>query len=346
MALIQLNINELDKYITYEPIEILKDFKINGDIFYVDYIIKYILKLNTSYKTITTYNKGNVSNKSSKNIVLIDGYYIVSFTGTINKNISTLDINEYFKIQQNIRNKIVQQNKNAANYNIKICELLYDYVKNNIKTFIIYNYFLLYIIGQYKHIIYENKNKSTEIIKVHSNINREEGTYITHIIKSIQSSNIECLEIGMAFGTSAAYILLNDNTKLTSIDPFQTTQWASNGLKLLQQMNINKRHKLIEKKSYIALPELLEKKKKYDFIFIDGWHTFDYTLLDFFYSDLLLNIGGYIVIDDALHKGVNKCIRYIETNYKHYKHIESPKSFGIYKKIKEDDREWFYHNNF
>jgi hypothetical protein len=28
-----------------------------------------------------------------------------------------------------------------------------------------------------------------------------------------------------------------------------------------------------------------------DFAFMDGWHTFDYTLLDFFYTDKL---GGHV----------------------------------------------------
>ena len=47
---------------------------------------------------------------------------------------------------------------------------------------------------------------------------------------------------------------------------------------------------------------------KFDLIFIDGWHTFYYTLVDFFYSNLLLKIGGMIIIDDALHAGVAKCV--------------------------------------
>ena len=71
---------------------------------------------------------------------------------------------------------------------------------------------------------------------------------------------------------------------LTSIDPFQKTQWNSNGLKLLTNSKLINRHNLIEK-SYEALPELLkDNKNKFDFIFIDGWHTFDYTLIDFFYE--------------------------------------------------------------
>jgi len=92
-------------------------------------------------------------------------------------------------------------------------------------------------------------------------------------------------------------------------------------------------------KSYEALPELLKNSEaKFDFIFIDGWHTFDYTLIDFFYADKLLKVGGIIIIDDALHKGVEKSVKYISTNYKFYQKLESPITVACYKKIKEDNR--------
>ncbi len=102
---------------------------------------------------------------------------------------------------------------------------------------------------------------------------------------------------------------------------------------------------MIEEKSYIALPALL-KKAKFDFIFIDGWHTFDYTLIDFFYSLELLNDGGIIIIDDALHKGVSKCVKYIETNYPHCRKLVSPPTVACFKKVKKDPRDWNFHVNF
>ena len=56
------------------------------------------------------------------------------------------------------------------------------------------------------------------------------------------------------------YILSSSkNITLTSIDPFQKTQWNSNGLKLLTNSKLINRHKLIEQKSYQALPELSER---------------------------------------------------------------------------------------
>jgi predicted O-methyltransferase YrrM len=185
---------------------------------------------------------------------------------------------------------------------------------------------------------------NTKSVKIHSNIKKQEGDFIDDIIKKFSFK--KCLEVGMAFGISALYILQNKNTTLLSIDPFQSTQWKNSGVDIVKNLEFDKRHKLIEDKSYIVLPELLKKKEKYDFIFIDGFHTFDYTLLDFFYADKLLKINGVIIIDDILHNGVKKCVDYINTNYGFYKRIQSPITIGCYKKIKDDEREWNFHKDF
>lgn len=186
-----------------------------------------------------------------------------------------------------------------------------------------------------------NNGKNT--IKIDSSIKSFEGIYITNIINKYNFK--KCLEIGFANGVSAVYILKNINTSLISIDPYQKTQWKNNGVKLIKNLKLNKRHKCIEKKSYEALPELLKKDgiNQYDFIFIDGWHTFDYTLVDFFYSNLLLKVGGIIIIDDALHSGVSDCDKYLNKNYNFYQKLNSPNTISCYKKIKDDDRSWNFH---
>jgi predicted O-methyltransferase YrrM len=155
----------------------------------------------------------------------------------------------------------------------------------------------------------------------------------------------------MAFGVSASYILMaNKNVNLMSIDPFQKNkeQWNSMGLKLLKELGLDERHHYIGEKSYISLPKLLSTygEEYFDFIFIDGWHTFDYTLIDFFYADKLLRIGGIILIDDAMHKGVQKFVKYIDSNYDNYKRLETHKTLAGYEKLANDTREWSFHGNF
>jgi methyltransferase family protein len=66
--------------------------------------------------------------------------------------------------------------------------------------------------------------------------------------------------------------------------------------------------------SYLALPSLVSQGTKVDFAFIDGWHTFDYALTDFFYVDLLLRPGGVVVIDDTDFPSVWRLCRFIVTN--------------------------------
>ncbi|MTI29215.1 class I SAM-dependent methyltransferase, partial [Xanthovirga aplysinae] len=109
------------------------------------------------------------------------------------------------------------------------------------------------------------------------------------------------------------------NVSHTIIDPYQTSDWKNIGITNLRKANIDF-FELIEKPSEIALPQLLNEKRKYDFALIDGWHTFDHTLIDFFYLNRLINTGGIIVIDDVGLPSINKLMRYI-LNYPAYELI-------------------------
>ena len=175
------------------------------------------------------------------------------------------------------------------------------------------------------------------------------------------------LEVGLAYGISGLFIglalkNLHTDTEYIAFDPNQKTQWKSIGLENVKRVGYNQLQ-LIQKPSYIGLPELLNKKlkddkwnqnkgyeqkyKKYKLAFIDGWHTFDYTLLDFFYCDLLLEIGGYMIIDDATFEALIELKKYIDTNYSHYKVIKTNlTNFLVYKKIKNDSRSWDFHIEF
>jgi predicted O-methyltransferase YrrM len=195
--------------------------------------------------------------------------------------------------------------------------------------------------------IFRNVYIENEFVKIHSAIKGEEGSSIQQLIQKYHLK--KCLEIGMAFGISAFYILSSSpDVSLISIDPHQKTDWKSSGVKLIKKMNYDTKHTLITEKSYVAMPDLLQKhgEESFDFIFIDGFHTFDYTLVDVFYAILLVKTGGIILIDDALHRGVAKCVRYIDTNYRFLKKIPSTRTQVAYQKMKNDDREWNFHMSF
>lgn len=157
-------------------------------------------------------------------------------------------------------------------------------------------------------------NSNNEKITFTSAIDIEEAVFISSIIR--ESKPKHTIEIGCAEGCSSLAImgaLRAHNGKHTIVDPFQSTFWESKGINMLKKFDFNN-YSLIEKGSEFALPALLEKGEKFDFAFIDGYHTFDHTLLDAFYLIKMLNVGGFLIIDDVQMPAINKCIRYLN-NY-------------------------------
>jgi hypothetical protein len=174
---------------------------------------------------------------------------------------------------------------------------------------------------------------SGNVHQLHSAIDPEEGDFIVDIISN-DSEVLNTLEVGCAYGLSSFSICLATRKRVgashTIIDPFQTSEWDGVGIKNLEKAGIGF-FKLIEMKSEFALPRLLEEKEgQFDFIFIDGWHTFDHTLVDCFYASRLLRVGGYLVIDDLGFPSVRRVVDFLKnypcfTSYRSvYK--KSPKS--------------------
>jgi len=65
-------------------------------------------------------------------------------------------------------------------------------------------------------------------------------------------------------------------------------------------------------------------------------------LLNNFYADYLLNVGGYILNDDIWMPSIQRVCAYLTKNYKHFQVVEeSYKRLGpIYKKIGEKAIDW------
>ncbi len=154
---------------------------------------------------------------------------------------------------------------------------------------------------------------------VESVIDQKEGDFIANIIK--ENKFRKTLEVGCAMGMSSLYICSaldgQDGASHTIIDPMQTTDWHSIGITQLDKAGVDY-YNLIEEPSEYILPRLAERGEKYDFCFIDGWHTFDHTLIDFFYIDRLLDVGGIVAFDDITFSGIKKLMRYL-INYPNYK---------------------------
>jgi predicted O-methyltransferase YrrM len=165
-------------------------------------------------------------------------------------------------------------------------------------------------------------------IPMDSHISASEGKFLFDLISGDPSIR-RSLEIGCANGLSSLHIcaaLDGRDAFHTIIDPFQSTDWRGAGITNLKRAGL-KNYELLEEFSEFCMPRLTAGQTgKFDLIFIDGWHTFDHTLLDCFYATRLLRVGGYLVIDDTDMPSVSRVVRYIET-YPCYERIGSVKEY-------------------
>jgi predicted O-methyltransferase YrrM len=167
--------------------------------------------------------------------------------------------------------------------------------------------------------------RSGQVHKLHSAIDRKVGEFLFSLIRDDPTIR-RTLEVGCAYGLSSLYICTATRDRAgashTIIDPFQNTHWDGVGVASLKAAEIDF-FKLLEIKSEFALPKLLERNEgQLDFIFIDGWHTFDHTLLDCFYATRLLRIGGLLAIDDVSFTSVRRVIDFLK-NYPCYEELGS-----------------------
>lgn len=124
--------------------------------------------------------------------------------------------------------------------------------------------------------------------------------YILNYLKNEKIYSI--LEIGTAVGYSASLFskLLEPDGYIDTIEieELRVMQAREN----IEKMGLAKCINVIYGDGLDILPSLIEKNKKYDFIFIDASKG---KYLDFFnYSLKLLNENGVIIADNVLYKGM------------------------------------------
>lgn len=152
---------------------------------------------------------------------------------------------------------------------------------------------------------------------LHSNISAEECHLLYRQAEATAAAS--ALEIGMAYGVSSVALAdaLSSNTDkpaLVSIDPHQHKEWNAVALRQLERVGFAPFCELIEAPSHTALPALVERGFRADLALIDGWHTFDHCLVDFFFIDLLLRVGGVVVFDDMWMPGVRGVAEFVLRN--------------------------------
>lgn len=154
-------------------------------------------------------------------------------------------------------------------------------------------------------------------IEANSFIPRDECELVYDVIA--RGGAKRAIEVGLAYGVSTLCIAdgLHRNgpdSRLVSIDSHQTASWQRAGVHLVERAGYGSMLTVIEEPSQIVLPRLVAEGERFDFGFIDGWHTFDHTLIDFFFIDQMLETGGFIVFDDVGYPAINAVVRFILAN--------------------------------
>ena len=162
--------------------------------------------------------------------------------------------------------------------------------------------------------------------KAHSTITQAEALVLMKLVKQLKAT--VTLETGVAFGASSLAICDAKrsfdaaNKMHYGVDPNQSTEYADAALVSLRKEHLDSEFQILEGPSHLMLPKLIEKGVLLDFAFVDGWHTFDYTLIDFFLVDKMLRPGGIVAFHDMYSLSKQKVLRYILTHrkYKILKH--------------------------
>ncbi len=156
-------------------------------------------------------------------------------------------------------------------------------------------------------------------LEVH--VSEAEGHFLQQVIRDIRPR--VSVEVGLAFGVSTLYIseAISDvgGEKHIVCDPDQFGAIGDGfhglGLKNVRDAGYDRLVEFHPISSHLLLPQLEREGVRVQFAFIDGWHTFDYTFIDFFYIDRILEAGGVIVFDDTRdYPAIRKVVRYALTH--------------------------------
>jgi len=176
-----------------------------------------------------------------------------------------------------------------------------------------------------------------------ASLNRDDLGVLYHFTGAIKPTKV--IEIGLATGSSAVCNMLSSLATIKNyvvIDPFQSKWFGNRGITNLRSCAGSETNVvLLEERSFVALPKLLSNDCSFDYAFIDGSHMFDETLIEFFFIDKLLKIGGVIVMDDRPWPMVGAVINFIKSNYVHYEVDDRHPRLTFLLKKGDDERRWY-----
>jgi predicted O-methyltransferase YrrM len=154
-------------------------------------------------------------------------------------------------------------------------------------------------------------------VPLHSAVDAATGRLVREAVAAVRPET--AIEVGLAFGVSALHILDAMESagagRLVGMDPAQhDAVWQGGGLENIRRAGLQGRYEFHEESSQVLLPRLAASGLRVQLAFIDGWHTFDHTLVDFFYADRMLDAGGVVLLDDVGYPAIRRACHFIVTN--------------------------------
>jgi predicted O-methyltransferase YrrM len=179
-------------------------------------------------------------------------------------------------------------------------------------------------------------------------IPREHAAEIMRLVR--EHGLTRTLETGMAYGVSTLAIgsVHQDRGEGAhiAIDPAQDTHFKGIGKLNVERAGLEDRVRVIVKRGDAALPQLREEGVRLDFGLIDGRHLFDFALLDFFYIDRMLDVGGLVVFHDTWKPAVAEVAAFVLANRAYERLPQVDHGLTVLRKLADDDRKGWFHRDF
>ncbi|MDJ0894610.1 MAG: class I SAM-dependent methyltransferase [Alphaproteobacteria bacterium] len=159
------------------------------------------------------------------------------------------------------------------------------------------------------------------------------------------------LEVGLGKATSAVTILSGceenpAHVEHVAIDPLQTSSYLANGVKNVHAAGYGKKFRVLEHMSCVGMPVLfIQERLSFDFVFIDATHMFEHTMLEWFYADRMIPIGGVVLFDDANAPAVSSVVNFVEANMP-YRVARLSTWLSLAMKTGKDERLWYEFERF
>lgn len=163
-----------------------------------------------------------------------------------------------------------------------------------------------------------------------------------------QSRTPLSVEVGFGMGTTATFLLAARRTaghdfQHVVLDPFGLGDGAGDVVQEYLNGQFGDQFSREYVTSAAGLSSIHQSQGMHvaDFILLDGDHRYDGVLSDFHSASKIVDIGGYIILDDAAFPGVESLVRFVETNRPDFEvsWLDIPNT-AVLKKVAADRREW------